>query len=70
MKKSPPLAQSPLVALAEQANTPDVAHAILLVRTEDGGRAMWPMDESDPDVLVGLMAWGIHAINADLPDDD
>ena len=57
-----PMAQSPLVALAEQASDVDAAHAVLLVRTRDGHRAMYPMDASDPDVLAGLLAWGTAMI--------
>jgi hypothetical protein len=57
-----PMAQSPLVALAEQAGEFDAAHGVLLVRTHDGHRAMYPMDESDPDVLVGMLTWGVAMI--------
>ncbi len=59
-----PMALSPLVALAEQAVELDVAHAVLLVRTRDGHRAMYPMDESDPDVLAGMLSWAIAMIFA------
>jgi phosphoribosylaminoimidazole carboxylase (NCAIR synthetase) len=64
-----PMAQSPLVALAEQAVELDAAHAVLLVRTHDGQKAMYPMDESDPDVLVGMLTWGVAMIfSADIVD--
>ena len=65
-----PMALSPLVALAEQASSVEVAHAVLLIRTKDGGRAMYPMEESDPDVLGGLMSWGIATLYSEIPDDD
>ena len=67
-----PMAQSPLVALAEQAVELDAAHAVLLVRTHDGQKAMYPMDESDPDVLVGLLSWGTAMIFAaeEIDDED
>jgi len=67
-----PMAQSPLVALAEQAGELDAAHAVLLVRTHDGHRAMHPMDESDPDILVALLSWGISMIFAaeEIDDED
>jgi hypothetical protein len=64
------MALSPLVALAEQASNVEVAHAVLLVRTVAGERAMYPMEASDPDVLGGLMAWGTAVIYAEIPDDD
>jgi len=67
-----PMAQSPLVALAEQAVELDAAHAVLLVRTHDGQKAMYPMDESDPDMLVGLLSWGTAMIFAaeEIDDED
>lgn len=70
MAKKPPLAQSPLVALAEQANVADVEHAILVVRTKNGERMVWPLADSDPDILVGIMAWATTTILLDLPDDE
>jgi len=67
-----PMAQSPLVALAEQAGDVEAAHGVLLVRTHDGQKAMYPMDESDPDVLVGLLSWGTAMIFAaeEIEDED
>jgi len=64
-----PMAFSPLVALAEQVNSTDVEHAVLILRAGDGSREIWPLNSSDPDVLVGLMAWAITTLTADLPDD-
>jgi len=67
-----PMAQSPLVALAEQAGDVEAAHGVLLVRTSDGQKAMYPMDQSDPDVLVGLLTWGTAMIFAaeEIDDED
>jgi len=31
---------------------------------------MYPMEESDPDVLGGLMSWGIATLYSEIPDDD
>ena len=65
-----PMALSPLVALAEQVNSENVQHAVLILRAGDGTREIWPLNSSDPDILAGLMAWAITTITTDLPEDE